>query len=178
VRRNELFSDLPEIVLERQSSLCEKGVNFFAFSRGYSGSRDALHSAKEESADARGVVNYAAVDDHFVVRVEKPQDSNRRFGFLVYLFGFSGSRPFAAMPKLRIVGRHKNLRVFDGKRPLDRSRILIDSQLGHMELKVPLEMLGRPDFILASVRVSGGSLPPDAAAFRKVCIKDRVPDGS
>jgi hypothetical protein len=75
------------------------------------------------------------------------------------------------MPKLCLIVAGNRLRAFEKSRRLQNSGIALRfSQEGFL-LRVPLEALGYPDFILASVRSTAEPLPEDIAAFRKIVLK-------
>lgn len=170
-RKNELFGDYPQIQLEKQTSLKEKGVSFFGFSKMFEDSGSDFSGALKGEAADKEQVSYALVDNSLLIHVEKTKELNNRYGMQVYIFGYSDKTPFAQMPKLRIISKHKKFRVFDKRTRISPDGISLDVKLNELTLKVPLEILGNPDFILTSMKAHGETLPVDAIGFRKIEIK-------
>jgi hypothetical protein len=116
-------------------------------------------------------ISYTVEDNYFVVRLDKPEKFSSRFGVMFYIFGYSQSTPFAQMPKIRIITRGKEYKVFSSKDRVTNSGILLDFEKSSSILKIPLKFLGQPDYVLTALKVYHGNLPIDVAAFRKVKIK-------
>ncbi|MEK6727109.1 MAG: PIG-L family deacetylase [Candidatus Omnitrophota bacterium] len=170
-RKNELFGDYPQIQLEKQASLKEKAVSFFGFSKMFEDSSSDFPGALKGAAEDKGQISYAVVDNSFLIHVENPKELNSRYGMQVYIFGYSETTPFAQMPKLRIISKHKKFRVFDKRTRINPDGISLDLKSNDLTLKVPLEILGNPDFILTSMKAYGETLPVDATGFRKIEIR-------
>jgi LmbE family N-acetylglucosaminyl deacetylase len=169
-RKNELFGDYPEIALERQVSLKERAVSFFGFSDMYTASDIGVLGGLENLED-RGRVSYAVVDGAILIRLEKKQKVSRRFSFMLYLFGYNSKTPFSDMPKLRIVAKNNIVKAFDSKKMIKPEGISIQLSSHALILRVPLKILGNPEFILTSMKAYAGILPIDAIGFRKIVIK-------
>jgi LmbE family N-acetylglucosaminyl deacetylase len=169
-RKNELFGEYPLISLERQISLKEKGISFFGFSELYNDSEMDILDPGSLIEDA-GVVSYAVVDDLFLIRVEKKEELSRRFSAIFYLFGYSDKVHFAQMPKLRIVTRYSKFRIFNGRKMIKPQGISLEVNSNTLILKIPLELLGNPDFILSAIKSHAGILPISATGFRKIEIR-------
>jgi len=144
-RRNELFGDYPEIGLKKHGL--------------------------ENLIEDKGQVSYALMDNSILIRIEQSKKLNRRFSLMLYLFGYSYKTPFASMPKIRIITRHNKFKVFDGRLMIKPSGISLQLDSHVLILKVPLQILGDPDFILTSVRAYGRPLPAGVIGFRKIDIK-------
>jgi LmbE family N-acetylglucosaminyl deacetylase len=173
-RQNELFGDYPAIELERQVSLKEKAVSFFGFSHlfsdiGLAGLQDTENFILEKNG-----VSYAEADHHLLLRIEKPQNMKYRFGATVYLFGYRGKTPFREMPKIRILNLYDRVRVFDGRKAMDEEGIAVEIAPGTLTLKIPLQLLGNPEIVFASVKTQGGKVSSDASAFRMIKISPLV----
>ena len=124
-----------------------------------------------EFQEDKGVVSYAVVDNFILVRMEKSKDIKSRFSLMVYFFGYSAKTPFAQMPKICIVAKYKNFKIFKEDKLIETKEVQLEVNPNVVILKVPLGLLGNPDFILASVKAYGGSLPFDATGFRRIDIK-------
>ncbi len=170
-RKNELFSDYPEIELERQVSLKEQAVSFFGFSDMFA-DRDINELGNLENLiEDKGQVSYAVVDNYLLVRIERPKELSRRASILLYLFGYKHKTSFASMPKIRIIARYNKFRVFDGRLMIKPQGLSLQINTNVLICKVPLEILGQPEFILTSIKTYRGTLPFNAIGFRKINIK-------
>ncbi|MBI4706622.1 MAG: PIG-L family deacetylase [Candidatus Omnitrophica bacterium] len=171
VRRNELFSKYSEITLSRQMSLKEKAISFLGFSKMYSDSESASLGRLDDLVDDQGQVSYAVVDNNLLVRVEKEENISRRFKVALLLFGFSNKTPFEKMPKIRILTQYNQVKIINKGRVVPSTGVSVEVNKHALILRLPLELLGNPDFILTSLRAYGGKVPVDATAFRKIEIK-------
>ena len=170
-RENELFGDYPQVELRDQTISKDKVVS-------YSDSTDMLEDTEElinfdlEALSADKVrVSFAKVDNYFSVRLDKSNSFSRNFRVMAYLFGYSKKTAFAAMPKIRIITVGNKCKVFNGKGRIINSGVLLELGKNSLILKIPLNSLGDPDYILTSLKGYHGNLPIDAVGFRKVKIK-------
>jgi len=171
VRKNELFGDYPEIELKKQMSLKEKAVSFFGFSNMYPESPVESSESPGNLIENKGQVSYAVEDEAVLIRIETAKKIFPRSHFQLYLFGCSDKTPFAQMPKIRIIIRHNKVKAFDKKLRIDSSGITLESNSNVLIIKVPLNIVGNPDFILTSIKAYGEILPADATGYRKIDIK-------
>jgi len=127
---------------------------------------------EKESLAREGKISYVVSAGDFFVRIEKPKAAFYRSSLNIFLFGYSYKKEFKEMPKIRILGRYNNFRVFDGKKELSSSGIKMDLTPSEIIVRVPLETLGDPDFILAYLRISLGKKASKdffyATGFRKI----------
>jgi len=144
-RRNELFGDYPEIGLKK-------------------------HGLENLSED-KGRVSYVLTDNSILIRIEQSKKLNRRFSLMLYLFGYSYKTPFASMLKICIITRHNKFKVFDRRLMIKPSGISLQLDSHVLILKVPLQILENPDFILTSMKAYGRVLPASVIGFRKIDIK-------
>ena len=170
-RKNELFGDYPDIDLSKQVSVREQGVSFFGFSDMFTDPDAGVLGGLENLVGGKGEVSYAVVDNSILIRIEKPKKLTRAFSLQLYLFGYNYKTSFALMPKIRIVTRNNKFRVFDGRKMIKTKGVSVDFNSNILILKVPLGVLGDPDFILTSIKTYGEILPFDTTAFRKIYIK-------
>jgi hypothetical protein len=125
--------------------------------------------------DDKGQVSYAIANNALIIRIEKPREIISRFSAMIYIFGYSYKEPFAKMPKIRIITKHDKFKILNGKKPIKPQGVFLDLASNALSLKIPLEVLGSPDFILTSVKAymgkdHGTSLSVDASGFRKINI--------
>lgn len=171
-RKNELFGDYPEIQLQKQVSLKERAPDFFGYSKMFTGFREEKGAfGGDNLAENHGEVSYAVVDNRFVIRVAKDRELSSRFSLSIYIFGFNDLRSFASMPKIRIRTRHERFVVYDGKKKADLKGARLNMNSDDLVLSMPLEALGSPDFILASVSAYGGNPSLSDTGFRRILIK-------
>jgi len=169
-RKEELFGDYPQVELSGQASLPDKPVSFFGLSRLLPVSRETAQG-EDDLTQEQGQIGYAVTDNLLLVRLEKPENLNRRLIFMLYLFGYNHKVPFGEMPKIRIVAKGTNLKVFDKKRLIQDKDISITMSPNLMVLRVPLRLLGEPDFVLSSLKVFGKALGAGESGFRYIEIK-------
>lgn len=170
-RKNELFGDYPQIklVLPARSGESNKLAllkkRFFSFFK----LADREAGLKEGIPGELGKFNYSVEDSTLSIRIRKTKETaDRRVTAAFYLFGYSYGTPFAQMPKLHIITKYKNFRVFDGKKEINPQGVVLDLSRKDLILKVPLKVLGNPDFILSAVRAYTGALPEDTLGFCKI----------
>ena len=92
---------------------------------------------------------------------------------MLYIFGYSYSKPFADMPKLRIITKHDNFKVLDGVKVINPQGVALELSSQALILKVPLSVIGSPDFILTSANVytgrkQGEDSAVDTIGFRRI----------
>ncbi|MFA5149778.1 MAG: PIG-L family deacetylase [Candidatus Omnitrophota bacterium] len=153
VRQNEIFGDYPLILLKKQKSALLKGKDVF-------------------NDDKR--ISYAVVDDYFWVRVRKPQELRSRLFFRFYFFGYNDDVPYSKMPNICVRTKKDKVVVeeLNLKKNLDPQGTSAQLKGELFILKVPLKLLGDPDFLLTCVMTDKTFLPLDAVGFRKVKILD------
>jgi hypothetical protein len=124
----------------------------------------------DEALD-KELVSYAQEDDYFIVRMDAPKQLNRGFGVMLYIFGYNKNIPFAQMPKIRIITKGKNVKVLSAKNKVLNSGVILEFNKDYLILKVPVKLLGDPDYLLTSLRAYHGNLTIDAVGYRKIKIK-------
>jgi LmbE family N-acetylglucosaminyl deacetylase len=169
-RRNELFGYYPDIELNRQISLQERVTEFFGASRMFS-APEKWSFFREKTAQVQEEVSYAVRDSYLLIRIAKNAELNRTFSIMFYIFGFSNQAPFSSMPKIRIITRHTKLRAYDGRKRIDPAGLRLDLNPQKLILRVPLGLLGNPDFILVSAKAYAKKISAGATGFRKIVIK-------
>jgi len=170
-RKNELFGSYPQIKLVIPAKP-KKTDKFSVFKKQFAAIfnlSDKKSALNEGIPGELGKFNFSADDNTFSIRIRKTKESaDRRVTASFYLFGYSFAIPFAQMPKLQIITKHKKFRVFDGKKEIVAEGMSLDLSRKDLILKVPLKTLGNPDFILAAARAYTGALPEDRAGFYKI----------
>ena len=174
-RKNELFGDYPAINLNNQLSFNEKVASFFGASKMFSDIGTESNYAENNIPGDKGRVSYAVLDKNLVIKIEKPENISYRFYTIAYIFGYNHKMPFSNMPKIRVVTRRNSFKVFDGKKLINPQGISLNLSSAVLILKIPLEVLGSPDFILASIRSYVGKdqdegSPVYVTGFRRINI--------
>ena len=170
-RKNELFSDYVDLELKPQSSLPAKDIVYSDAGEMFEETEYSNDLKQSEIIEAEGSVSYAVVDDYFVVRLDKPKKLSSRFGVMLYIFGYRQTVPFARMPKIRIITAGNKCKVFNLKDKVVNSGVLLDFKKNSLIIRIPLKLLGQPDYMLTALKAYHGDLPIDVVAFRKVQIK-------
>ncbi|MCX5714361.1 MAG: PIG-L family deacetylase [Candidatus Omnitrophica bacterium] len=170
-RENELFGDYAAIDLARQGASEGKSPAFSGFSNMFQDNREAQEQDIEQLPGDEGIVSYALMDNVLFIRFEKTKEPVHRYSIMLYLFGYASKTPFARMPKIRINANQHAFKVFDGKKLIKPDGISVESEGQGVMLKIPLSILGDPEFILTSMRTYGGILPVNTSGFRRIVIK-------
>ena len=170
-RENELFGDYPVLELVSHSTLKDKVISYFGASKMFKDSPGLGLLSQEEANEGNGQVSYAEEDSYFIVRVDKSKKLSSRFGVLLYVFGYSKGTAFAEMPKIRIITTANECRVFNAKKRVINSGVLLEFGRSFLILKIPLKFLGDPDYVLTALKAYHGNLPIDAVGFRKIKLK-------
>ena len=170
-RENELFGDYPALQLKPQLTLKDKIISYFGASEMFRELPDPEASGYGDTIEDKGQVSYAEADDYFIVRLNKPEKLNARFGAMLYIFGYSKAVAFAEMPKIRIITAGNSCKVFNAKKRIIHPGVLIDLGRNFLIIKIPLEFLGDPDYVLTSLKAYHGNMPVEATGFRKIRIK-------
>jgi len=172
VRSNELFGNYDDVDIIRESP-SRKDVAYFAISRFFREERDNdLYLPEGEGVQEKcGQVSFALVDKTFFIYLQNSREVRRYFDFQIYLFGYSSKVPFAMMPKIRILIKHDKFKGFSGRLPIDLQGASLARGAEGLVLKLPLGLLGDPDFILTSIKAYGSTFAFDTTGFRKLNIE-------
>jgi LmbE family N-acetylglucosaminyl deacetylase len=165
-RKNELFGSAPEIDLFTSPKSSPVADFFKQLSSGKGGQKTKKAAAKPKPED----VSYRIAGGNLVITTKKRQELDRRLITVLYIFGYSYSRPFPLMPKIRIVTKYNRYKVFKEGRVIKADGIGIKITRAEFEIRIPLSFLKDPDFILVSFRANPDTLPQDALSFRKINI--------
>jgi LmbE family N-acetylglucosaminyl deacetylase len=172
-RKNELFGDYSPVNLKEQISLKERFVSFFGHSEMFPAAISKGDLPETNISENKGRVSYALADKMLIIKIEKPRNLLYRFSTMMYIFGYSYKKPFADMPKLRIITKHDKLKVLDRGKLINPQGVVLELSSQALILKVPLNVIGSPDFILTSANVytgrkQGGDSAVDTIGFRRI----------
>ena len=76
------------------------------------------------------------------------------------------------MPKVSVITSGKKFRVFINGQKVYASGAVLDFQKNTFTLKIPLKLLGEPDYILTSLKSYKGRLAVDATGYRKIWVRE------
>ncbi|MFH1198757.1 MAG: PIG-L family deacetylase [Candidatus Omnitrophota bacterium] len=177
VRGNELFGDYPELSLSRQHSVEKRALSFLGLSGMYPASEADILDRSVDFGNDGAQASFAVCDDVLLMRIEK-EGAKERLALTFRIFGYRQDILFADMPKINIFTNKNNFRIYDKWKALDSQGASLELSKGVLVMKVPLKLLGNPEFVLVSVKASGGLLPMEATSYRKIYIKEGVSDGA
>jgi len=172
-RSNELFGNYEEVDIIKEDSARYKNtyfglVNLFQEARE---TEDEMPGEEEQGLRREhGQVSFAVVDNTLLIRMQKAREIKRNFNFQAYLFGYSHKTPFSVMPKIRIICKSGRIKMFSGRKLIEAPGVELKRDEEEAVLKVPLILLGDPEFILASLKISGQALTFDTTGFRRLNI--------
>jgi LmbE family N-acetylglucosaminyl deacetylase len=142
-RQNELFGDYPII--------------------------DAARPRPLEVSKAK-IVAYAMVEDSLLINIYMRETENRH-RFYVNLAGYNQDVEFSQMPKIKINVDGKRVNVLDRGRFIRRAGLEVAQKRRSVTIKVPLEMLGEPNYILASADIHQDIFSADLNTWRVIKVK-------
>ena len=165
-RKNELFGDYPVIKLSPiggypQASKDKEG-------------KIEWHDADiaKEGEPGKGVetnflnLAYTKTDKDLLIKISLKNKIEKNLGISATLLGYSNNKDFSAMPKINIYLGMNGMRIRDKRKIIyskDTQAIYQDKSL---IIKVPISILGDPDYILAYVRTQVNVLPFSSTAWR------------
>ena len=92
----------------------------------------------------------------------------------VFLLGYSRKTDFAAMPKLRVSVDAFGIHVKNKKDIVSVKDAAVSYEGNSLILKMPLEALGNPDYVLANVRAAGLSEGQNAWRVLELNSEERI----
>lgn len=179
-RKNELFGSYPEIELHEQDdspletkpSMTKKVLAFFGLSRMYLEKTEDPNAQQDVPAEIQpDQISYALEEDALLIRLDKSEDLYRRVSTQIYLFGYSYAQDFADMPKLRILTKYNKAKVFSSRKLLPSPGVALEVGEKELLIKVPLKLMGDPDYILLSVKAYTGKSLVNSSGFQKIVIR-------
>ncbi len=110
-------------------------------------------------------------DGQLVISTSYRHPFKNKFHFSLYAFGYRSDRPFAEMPKIRIIASKTKEAVFDGRIKLASSGVHVIRMPNLLTVKVPLSLLGDPSRLLTGVQTSLEQTPLDVMSWREIYLK-------
>jgi len=155
-RKNELFGYFPEINLKDGDWESAFGLN-------------AENNLEDDEQDICNV-GYSLSEGCLVIRIHNGKKIGRLFSIMTYLFGYNYNTSFAKMPKISIITRYNKYKVFDGRKKINPAGVSLKLTDKELILKIPLSVLGEPEFLLASVKVGVKNACVNSRCFRTINI--------
>ena len=109
---------------------------------------------------------YALSDNNLLIKITLQRKIDMDFGVSMYVIGYKKARDFASLPKLHISIGINGLKVTDKKLPISSKPVVLSHQGSDILLKVPMNMLGEPDYLLVAARTNIKDLSFDHTAWR------------
>ena len=170
VRTNELFGDLPDILLRPTTA----PVMLAAGESPMDVVETPDQLTDEEQAALIGFEwRYVRLEGReLVLSIELSRPLAKEVGVVVYLFGYRSDQPFGDLPKLRLQLGAFHQVVYDQRRALARSPVRMTRHPRQILVRVPLGALGDPQRILTSAHTYVGELPLDWVSWRVLELPD------
>ena len=157
VRANELFGDFPMVNLANTNTTLEDQGNV-----------TAEQLTDEERARFVGVEQRSAQIEgtNLVLEIVLSRPLAETVIASLYAFGYRQDTPFEKMPKLQIRVHLLDHHVLDQKTPLPAETVGVERNRNKIIVRIPLELLGRPERVLTSAQMYFGEVPLDSVAWR------------
>ncbi|MBM3244487.1 MAG: hypothetical protein FJZ15_01670, partial [Candidatus Omnitrophica bacterium] len=180
-RKNELFGNYHDIQLfmpsfqeavdaQNDISVKDRLAALFGLTQMFQEKSADMAGYYSDTAKSDKKVKYSIEGGNLIIRIAKAEERSRTTKNLIYLFGYSYKVPFKEMPKITIYTKYNRFRVFDSRKLIQESNVDLKLLPGQINLKIPLRLLGFPDYILASVKAYTDKPPVFSTGFRKINI--------
>ncbi len=160
-RRNEIFGNFPAIVLPRQlASDTELSWTDLAI---HASVKNRVKSAETEHFTQ---LAYARQGNYLVIRVVLKRVMDKDLGMSVSLMGYSRQTPYGQMPKISLIVGLNGFHVKDKKRTIASAEVIFLDKGKEMIFKVPLSLLGDPQYVFSCAKTAVYDLTLDETAWR------------
>jgi N-acetyl-1-D-myo-inositol-2-amino-2-deoxy-alpha-D-glucopyranoside deacetylase len=165
VRKNELFSVFKDIEITRTSEFYIDGSN-----PGKTVSMGANIQAITEGNNL-SKVSFKLEGEFLTINLGLKRKIDQAFGISVYLIGYNNKNNFAKMPKIHIELGIKGMSIKDRFKIIDDKNFSYYYQGNDLILKIPLSLIGSPDYILSHIKTHSGDIILDDTAWRVLELK-------
>jgi LmbE family N-acetylglucosaminyl deacetylase len=165
VRKNELFSVFNDIKISKAMEYFVNG--YAALEPGIIG----LNLNDNINSQNPGNVKYKLEDNYLILNLKLKRKIDQAFGISIYLLGYSNAKDFSSMPKLHIDLSIKGLSIKDRFNSINKKDFTYYYQGNELILKIPLDIIGNPDFILSHIKTHSGDITLDEEAWRVLEIQ-------
>lgn len=165
VRENELFSVFKDIEIDRNNEFYINEPNSDETEK------PGINIQDDPTGKNLSRVSYKLEGDFLTIRLGLKRRIDQAFGISIYLLGYNKMKNFSEMPKIHIDLNIKGINVKDRFGIIDKKDFNYYYQGNEMILKVPLKVIGMPDFILSHIKTHSGDINLDDTAWRVLEIK-------
>jgi len=159
-RSDELFEQFSNINLNNQKNINVKDIKW----------QDVglIHGSNFNSKDNQGLLglSYAVADSNIYIKVGLKRLIDKDFGISIFLLGYSKSKDFSDMPKIHVIIGTTGIKIMDKDVLIPAGEDKPVYEGNSLIIKVPLNSLGNPDYILSSAETRAHDIPLDATAWR------------
>jgi LmbE family N-acetylglucosaminyl deacetylase len=145
VKKNELFSIVNDISLNVNSE--NNSLNNLN-----------LKIDKNNQSNDNISGDYYIKDKYLYINIYLERKIEKDFGISIYLLSYSDKQDFSLMPKLHIVINLKGISVKDQFNIIEDKDLNYHYEGNNLILKVPLNLLNQPDYIITHIRTHSGNL--------------------
>ncbi|HOD12629.1 MAG TPA: PIG-L family deacetylase [Candidatus Omnitrophota bacterium] len=172
VRSPELFGDFPDIIVNKDAS-----------GRTLTKDReDDLRLPPEELEDEE-IASFVGIEkrsvflenDCLVITLALSRPLGKTVGLSLFTFGYKKDVPFKDMPKIRIRFGTLWHKVFDQRKQIKGKGVVIKRSAKKITVRIPLDLLGKPEKIFTSANTYLGAVPLDWVSWRILDLSGQKP---
>jgi len=164
-RRDELFGDFSLVHLKRQKDASNITWQDMEISESM---MDSETPGEENNVSA---LSYALEDGNLLIRIILKKSINKNFGISIFLLGYNKKIDFPEMPKINLIVNMSGLHVKEKKQTLFIKGVQLKTRGKELTIKVPLLVLGEPQYILSCAKTRASDLSLDEAAWRVLSLE-------
>jgi len=163
-RSDELFGQFSNISLYNQNNINIKDIKWQGVG--------LIHGSNFDSQYNQGLLglSYAIVDSDIYVKVGLKRLIDKDFGVSIFLLGYSKGKDFSNMPKIHVIIGTTGIKIMDKDVLISAREDQPVYEGNSLIIKVPLDSLGNPDYILSSAETRARDIPLDATAWRIIVL--------
>jgi LmbE family N-acetylglucosaminyl deacetylase len=163
-RSDELFGQFSDISLSSQNNIDIKDIKWQGVG--------LIHGSNFDSQYNQGLLglSYAAAGNNIYVKVGLKRLIDKDFGISIFLLGYSKSKDFSNMPKIHVIIGATGIKIMDKNVLISTSEDKLVYEGNSLIIRVPLDDLGNPDYILSSAETKAHDIPLDATAWRVILL--------
>lgn len=165
IRTNELFGDLPTIVLTDNGKIPKEEIpaSPAAFSE---------HLTDQEKGNFISIEKrwIQLQDDELIISIETSYLATQNSGISFYIFGYRKDKSFAEMPKIHIAFQSGRYYVYDKTKLLPADSIRTERSMKSITVGINMTLLDTPDLIFTNVRTYTEDVPLESASWRIIEI--------
>ncbi len=164
IRGNELFGDLPVIKLHPDSHGAslrpeqEKNNKDTPFAELTAKEQRAFVGVKWKSIRLHA--------DELIISIDLSRPLAKNVGASIYVFGYRVDKGFGQMPKIHVRLGVMKYSVYDKSTRLQQGVIKVTRDANQVLIRVPLNLLNDPKYILTNARTYLGEVPLDSVSWR------------